>query len=510
MLRHGFNLNRDPILKSLDQIDCRDALITEAGIEPPWPEAEFIVGNPPFLGDKRQISELGEDYVTRLRGLYKGRVPGGADLVTYWFEKARAQIERGQCQRAGLVATNSIRGGANRKVLDRIRDSGRIFEAWSDEPWINEGAAVRVSLVGFAEADNQEQPHLDGKPVEEIYSDLTAGSDEAVDLSSSLPLPENKSVSFIGTQKNGSFDVSGKQAREWLQLPSNPNGKLNSDVVRPWANGLDVTRRPRDMWIVDFGVDMTEQAAALYEAPFAHVVEHVKPAREGLRRKNHRIYWWRFGEARPGLRKAVDGLPRYIATARVAKHRLFAWFDTEVLPDCQMVVIARSDDTTFGILHSRFHELWSLRMCTWLGKGNDPRYTPTTTFETFPFPEGLTPNIPADDYADDPRAQAIAEAAKRLVELRDNWLNPPEWVKREPEVVPGYPDRVLPVDEAAAKQLKKRTLTNLYNQRPAWLSHAHEALDAAVASAYGWEADIEEAEVLKRLLALNQERTNSN
>ena len=105
---------------------------------------------------------------------------------------------------------------------------------------------------------------------------------------------------------------------------------------------------------------------------------------------------------------------------------------------------ARSDDTTFGILHSRFHELWALRTCTWLGKGNDPRYTPTTCFETFPFPAGLTPNIPASDYADDPHAQAIADAARKLNELRENWLNPPQWVDRVPEVVPGYPDRADP------------------------------------------------------------------
>lgn len=145
-------------------------------------------------------------------------------------------------------------------------------------------------------------------------------------------------------------------------------------------------------------------------------------------------------------------------------------------------------------------------MCTWLGVGNDPRYTPTTCFETFPFPEGLTPNIPAADYADDPRAVAIAEAAKRLNELRENWLNPEDLVERVPEVVPGYPDRVVPKDEKAAAILKKRTLTNLYNERPAWLDHAHKALDEAVASAYGWPGDISDEEILKRLFKLNQER----
>lgn len=143
-----------------------------------------------------------------------------------------------------------------------------------------------------------------------------------------------------------------------------------------------------------------------------------------------------------------------------------------------------------------------------------PRYTPSTTFETFPFPEGLTPNVPAADYADDPRAQAIAEAAARLNELRENWLNPPDLVRREPEVVPGYPDRILPVDEKAAEILKKRTLTNLYNERPAWLDHAHRDLDRAVAAAYGWEADFESGaltddEILKRLFELNQERAKA-
>lgn len=140
-----------------------------------------------------------------------------------------------------------------------------------------------------------------------------------------------------------------------------------------------------------------------------------------------------------------------------------------------------------------------------------PRYTPSTTFETFPFPHGLTPDIPAADYAADPRAQAIAKAAARLNELRENWLNPSDLVRRVPEVVPGYPDRILPVDEKAEKELKKRTLTNLYNARPAWLAHAHADLDAAVADAYGWGDDwraglLTDDEILARLFRLNQDR----
>ena len=176
------------------------------------------------------------------------------------------------------------------------------------------------------------------------------------------------------------------------------------------------------------------------------------------------------------------------------------------MPDCQLVVVAHDDDTTFGILQSSFHSLWSLRLCTWLGQGNDPRYTHTTTFETYPFPAGLTPSIPAEAYADDPRAQRIAAAARRLNELRENWLNPTNLVVRVPEVVPGYPDRILPKDEECAKELKKRTLTKLYNQRPAWLDNLHRELDAAVAAAYGWPADLSDDEILARLFELNQAR----
>ena len=506
MLGHGYSLNDQPILKPLNTIECRDALLDGTG-EATWPAADAIVGNPPFLGDKKQLAELGNEYVEMMRQIYAGRVPGGADLVCYWFEKARAQMEAGQAQRAGLVATNSIRGGTNRKVLERIRETTTIFHAWSDEPWLNEGAAVRVSLVGFG--DGGAGGILNGQPVAAIHADLTGRSLEVngggVDLTPASQLEENAGVAFIGAMKKGAFDIPGELARSWLSLP-NPNGRPNSSVLRPWVNGLDVTRRPQDMWIVDFGVDMPEAVAALYEAPFEYIIKHIKPQRALVRNDLERRRWWLHARPAPDLRKAIEDLPRFIVTARVAKHRLFAWLYPPVVCDGQIVVIARSDDTTFGILHSRFHELWALRLGTSLGP--TPRYTPTTCFETFPFPSGLTPNIPSSEYANDPRAQAIAEAAGRLNEPRKNWLNPPQWVDRVPEIVPGYPDRIISKPEHAA-ELKKRTLTNLYNQRPAWLNYAHRVLDEAVATAYGWPANLSDDEALRRLLALNRERAGT-
>jgi type II restriction/modification system DNA methylase subunit YeeA len=509
-LRNGFGITRSPILGRLASIACRDAVLNPDGTEAKWPVADVIVGNPPFLGGKRMIGTLGEEYVRRLFGAYKGRVPAEADLVCYWFKKAGEMISRGEAARAGLVATNSIRGGANRRALDSATNKLTIYEAWADEPWVIEGAAVRVSLVGFARSDDPVAPasRLDGEPVSEIYTDLTARRGETgVDLTKARRLPENRGIAFMGDTKGGAFDLPGKLAREWLELPVNPNGCPNADVLKPWMNGKDVTRRPSDTWIVDFGGEMSEAEAALYEAPFEYAAARVHPKRSKIRQDAERTYWWRHVRPRPHMRKTLEKLHRFIATPTVAKHRFFVFIPNGFLPDHQLIVSARDDDTTFGVLHSRFHELWALRKGTSLG--DTPRYTPSTTFETFPFPEGLTPNIPAKDYADDPRAVRIAEAARRLNELRESWLNPPDLVQRVPEVVPGYPDRILPVSDKAATVLKKRTITNLYNERPAWLENVHRELDEAVAAAYGWEADITDDEVLARLLALNLERAKT-
>ena len=504
MRRNGFAEARSPILKPLDTIDCRDAILTPDHTEPEWPEADVVIGNPPFLGGKLLITHLGEDYVSRMFATYDGLVPAEADLVCYWLEKAGRQIESGKAKRAGLVTTNSIRGGANRRALQAATAGRRIFEAWSDEPWMIDGAAVRVSLICFSHASDEfvSEVRLDGQLVDEIYTDLTARRGTiGLDLTRVLRLPENADIAFMGDTKGGAFDVSGDQARQWLCLPANPNGRTNADVLKPWINGMDLTRRPADKWIVDFGWTISERDAALYEEPFRWVRELVYPKRQENRRESYRDYWWRHVEPRQGMWQALGGLARYIATPRVSKHRLFAWSDARVCPDSALIAIARDDDTTFGILHSRFHEIWSLRLGTSLE--DRPRYTPSTTFETFPFPPGQAPNVPAAEYAADPRAAAIADAAQRLVELRDRWLNPPEWVEWVDEPVPGYPKRPVPRDDAAAKELKKRTLTNLYNARPQWLADAHAALDVAVASAYGWPTDISEDDALRELLALN-------
>ena len=507
--QNGWRHASNPILKPLDGVEHRDALVNTDGSEASWPQADVIVGNPPFVGDRKMIRELGEDYTVALRRTYDGRVPGGADLVCYWFEKARAQMAAGKLQAAGLVSTNSIRGGANRKVLERIVESSRIFLAWSDEPWVNDGAAVRVSMVGFGKG---EETRLNDTKVVMIAADLTAHADaKATDMTMAVKLSENADASFIGTQKNGPFDVPGEIARAWLKLP-NPNGRSNTEVVRPWCNAMDITRRSQDRWVIDFGTNMAQADAALYEVPFAQVLGQVKPTRLEVRREWHRTHWWLYGDPRPALRRNLAPLKRFIVTPMVAKHRVFAWLPAVQIPENLCVAITRADDTTFGILHSRFHELWSLRTGTFLGVGNDPRYTPSTCFETFPFPKGLTPKDTKEGAPDTPVAQAIAHAAEKLDQLRSLWLNPPEWaewVSTTEEQAAGFPKRPI-ARHGHEADLKKRTLTNLYNLRPTWLALAHETLDKAVAAAYGWtdySPQWTEDDILRRLLTMNQQRS---
>ena len=423
MRRNGFSNTTNPILDPLDTIECRDAILAPDGTEPEWPEADVVIGNPPFLGYSPQRETLGDEYVSAMRSQYKGAVPAFADLVCYWFHKAGRLVASGDVSRAGLVATNSIRGGKNRIVLDQIVEHSAVYDAWADEPWIVDGAAVRVSLVCFGGRDAGLPVRLDGEAVVRINADLSA----TTDLTAAVRLATNRKTAFIGGMKKGAFDISGEVARGWLQCPANPNGRPNADVLKPWMNGMDVTRRPAGKWIVDFGHDMTEAEAALYEGPFAHVRERVKPARDQNNRDDLRRNWWRHDRSGQTLFERIATQPRYIATPRVAKHRLFVWIDSRICPDGQLVVITRDDDVTFGILHSRFHEAWALRLGTSLE--DRPRYTPTTTFETFPFPDGLSPDIPASEYEEDPRAVAVAAAARRLVQLRDRWLNPPEWVE---------------------------------------------------------------------------------
>ncbi len=484
----------EPILEELQgNIVCKDAILAfdEEGkpTKPRWPMVDVIVGNPPFLGGSKMRGELGDDYVVRLHRRYRGRVIASSDLVMYWFEKAREQIENGKVKRVGLLSTNSIRGGVNREVVKRIKNTGDIFMAWSDRDWILDGAAVRVSMTGFDDG-SEGNKRLNGLPVKTINSDLTAN----VDITVAKRLARNSNLCFEGTKKAGNFDISKECAQSFLQ-----DDDANSHVVRPWVNGSDIVRSPRNMWIIDFNM-MSYDEAKTFTLPMQYVQKHVKPRRLSNAEKFSRENWWLHQRSRPEMRAAIScaGISRYVCTPRVAKHRIFVWFGINVLPDSATNAIARDDDYFFGVLHSKLHEVWSLRMGTSLE--DRPRYTPTTTFETFPFPWP-----PGAEDRSHPAHAAISRAAEQLHAERDIWLNP---------------------EGLSENQLKDRTLTNLYNALSVFrgadsmktkaaaadfaprLDELHRQLDEAVCDAYGWKHEIldDEEEILRRLLALNLER----
>ena len=295
---NGFALDRSPVLQVLDGFHNEDALLVphyrsktktlkeaQAGehaedtalkfyTEREWPKCDVIVSNPPFLGGKMLRRELGDAYIDALFGNFGDRVPPEADLCCYWFEKARQQIESNKCKRAGLLATQGIRGGANREVLKRIKETGDIFFAESDRDWILAGATVHVSMVGFDDGSEKTRC-LNGKSVSTVNANLTSAN---ADITRAQPLNQNARVGFMGTTKQGPFDISEPLALQWLTQP-NPNARPNSDVLVPWVNGVAITKRNVPMWVVDC-FNLAEHQAARHEMPFAYVVEHVKKARE--------------------------------------------------------------------------------------------------------------------------------------------------------------------------------------------------------------------------------------
>ena len=470
---------RRPILGSTSQIECRDALLEQDVFGNPqpkpaeWPEAEFVVGNPPFLGWFRLRTELGDEYVDHLRAAWAEAVPGQADLSVYWHEAARLAIESSRTRRAGLLSTQNIRGENGQVVLRRVIETGGIFAAYADEPWIGAGAAVRISIV--CQDDGTEQDiRLNGDPAKQIFADLTAN----IDLTKMVQLSENAHIAYRGIMKNGPFDLDQETANMMLAAPKNVNGRMNQDVVVPYVSADDLITSRRDRWLIDFGIDMSEKEAAEYESPFEYLRRYVKPIRAQVRRARRRERWWILGEPAPGLRTATSNLRRWIVTPETAKHRFFVWIPSGTACDHSIIAIARDDDYVIGILSSRVHQSWAKEVGPRLSTGPD-RYLHRATFNTFPFPWPL--NTPDPDLSDSQTAQrtAIASAAVEYDTARSEWLS---------------------ADSG-------RTMTELYNEMPTWFRNRQQDLDEAVLDAYGWPHDISDEEILERLLALNLERT---
>jgi hypothetical protein len=478
---HGERVNREPVLEKLEGLQNKDAALDEASGQPTvWPDAEFIVGNPPFLGNYKMRQELGDTYSEAIRKAYEGRVPGAADLVCYWFEKAREQIEQGKTKRAGLITTDSIRQKLNRPVLERILETGGIFLAWPSRPWVQDGAAVRVSVVAFDDGSELEQTiwNFEGdeakqlkqsRKVNQINPDLSSGN---FDPAHAIRLLENHGRAFKGVEPGGPFDVVEPLALSWLGLP-NPDGVSNSEVVRPYFNGEDIMGKSSRRWIVDFQQFSLEDAKK-YVVPFSHLEKVVLPVRQANRNAGTRDRWWQMRRPALDTRKATSVLRRYIATSRVAKHRIFVWLPKEALPSNALTVIAADDDHTYGLLNSNLHIAWVIRLGSTLEDRS--QYT-NETFETFPFPRPTQA-----------QNETISKAAIYLEQCRTHLKG------------------------------RSKTLTEIYNaledcrKNPSptheafTLMDAHERLDKAVFAAYGWEHPLSDDDILERLLALNLER----
>ena len=492
-----------------------------------WPAADFVVGNPPFIGGWLMRSALGDGYVQALWSLYDD-VPQKADFVMYWWDHAAELLRGGRLQQFGLITTNSVGQVFQRRVIEQHvnakADPLSLVFVVPDHPWVDsaDGAAVRIAMTVAAPG---RQPGRLARVVSEerggeevevglswsaglVNADLTTGADVA----SAVALRANEGVSSPGVQLYGSgFIVGAEEAAGLLAEASSPAAR---QVVRPYVNGRDVMQTTRGSFVIDFyGLDV-EQARRIHPLAFQRVLDYVKPERDHNRRASIREKWWRFGWERPVLRKAVEGLERYIATVETAKHRVFLFLGAEVLPDNMLIVVAHQDAVFLGVLSSAIHVSWALATGGRLGVGNDPRYNKTRCFETFPFP-----------VLSVPRADRIRELAEQIDAHR----------KRRQEAHPGLTltglynvlEKLRSGEELTAKEreVHEQGLVSVLRQ-------LHDDLDLAVLDAYGWgdlaprlrvvhgtaspaalgAASREDAmraldaELLERLVALNAER----
>ena len=370
MLRNGFAESRDPILQPLDTIECRDAVLTPDGQEPDWPEADVVIGNPPFLGGKLLLSNLGGDTYTAIcAGLRRplpakpiwsatgstrqaGLSPRAKSLAPAWSPPTPFAADATGGAGPHRRARRDLRRLVGRAMGDRRRGRAVSLMCFA-APRTDPGLPMRL---------NGEEPSTHQRRSDGARSGAGSTSRGPANW---LRTPASRSWA---TKKGGPFDIPGDKAREWLRLPANPNGRPNSDVLKPWVNGMDLTRRPAGKWIVDFGADHVEADAALYEEPFAYAREHVWPMRQNRARRAPET----IGGGTSRLARACGG--RWTACRATSSRRASpstgcsSGATHRVCPDSATIVIARDDDTTFGILHSRFHELWSLRLGTWLWK----------------------------------------------------------------------------------------------------------------------------------------------
>ncbi len=481
----------------------------------PWPEAEFIVGNPPYIGAGPMRAALGEGYVEALRGCWP-HVPESADFVMYWWQRAASLVSSGKALRFGLITTNSIKQTFNRRVVQTEMDAGlNLAFAIPDHPWVDasDGAAVRVAMtVGEALSDGlagagvgrlvtvtHEGDSTDGE-VEVtllesrgiLHADLRVGANVAA----AKPLMASTGISAPGVKLHGKgFKVTREEARA-LGLGAVPGLDRH---IRDYLGGRDLTAKSKDGMVIDmFGLDENE-VRGRFPAVYQWLLERVKPDRmakaDTKDGAGYAKQWWVHGKPRPQMRHQLAGLRRYIATTETAKHRIFQFLDSKVLPDNMIIAIASDDPVVLGILSSSVHVNWALAAGGRLGVGNDPRYNKGVCFETFPFPtvgDGMTFDV----------AKKISELALQLDHFRKDRLalHPNLTLTKVYNVLV----KVREGGElsAAEKNVNEQGLVSV-------LKSLHQDLDAAVLKAYGWsdlDISVDAEVVLQRLVDLNTRR----
>lgn len=504
---HGLTQLAEPLLDNYQNIKQQDAVLGHnedysKAWQAEWPAADFIVGNPPFVGDKAMRRALGDEYVTSLRKTYAGQVPESADLVMYWWQRAAQLAASGKVERFGFITTNSITQTFNRRVVqDFLANAAQpvsLVYAISDHPWVDatDGAAVRVAftvaergvlagslfqVVQETAADDDAHDVLLIETIGTINSDLTVGADVA----NAVALKAAAGLANVGMALYGAgFQVTPDEAKA-LGLGRLPGLEQH---IRPYMNGRDMMQKTRGLMVIDLFGLTTDEVLDQYPEVYQRILEKVKPERDKNNRASYRTKWWTFGEPRKQLRPALAGLSRIIVTTQTAKHRVFVFLDGNTMPDNTLFVIALESAYHLGVLSSKAHVKWAMATGGWLGVGNDSRYNGTRCFDPFPFP-----------IATAAQQATIGKLAEQLDAHR----------KRQQAQHPGLTltDLYNVVEKLRAGQALNAKEEATHEQGlAAIVLNLHHQLDAAVADAYGWPATLSDAEVLTRLMQLNQQR----
>lgn len=465
-----------------------------------WPRADFIIGNPPYIGNKRMRLALGDGYVEALRGAHDD-VPETADYVMYWWNQAAKLVASGKLRRFGLITTNSITQTFNRKIVEKHLASGKVSLAFAipDHPWVDsvDGAAVRVAMtVGEARSAfgrlvvvDHEQPASDGASETTLrertgllHGDLTIGANVA----GATPLLANQGLCFMGVTLIGDgFRLTPEElASVGVHAEKLP------PTVRPYLNGRDLLQARDSRYVIDlFGLSQDE-ARRVAPAAFQRLLDRVYPERQQNQRKAYRDNWWVFGEPRSKMRIAMQGVQRYIATVETSKHKPFIFLPSDVCPDHKLYAIASGDGLLLGVLSSRVHLVWNLAAGGRIGYGNDPTWTNGTCFLPFPFP--------AASEAQKARIRELGEALDAH-RKRQQALHPKLTITGMYNVLETL--RAGEALDAKEREIHEQGLVSVLRQ-------IHDDLDAAVFDAYGWPATLKGEEILERLVALNRERAD--